>query len=169
MLQDAGGPDPRSRRKGSLVGREAELRVFGQALARLANGASQVIEVTGDPGIGKTRLLAELARLAAGHGLPVLGGRAYEDFGEGDGLLWYSVIGVQAERELILAGHLLPPFGGPAVTALRLSLSAKGKGTLLQVQDHRFGVVGDESPVDGWRLVFDAGLRRFIESGEKTP
>jgi len=44
---------------------------------------------------------------------------------------------VEAGRELILAGHLLPPFGGPAVTALRLSLSTKGTGTLLRVQDHR--------------------------------
>jgi uncharacterized protein YndB with AHSA1/START domain len=42
---------------------------------------------------------------------PVLGGRVYEDFGEGDGLVWYSVIGVETGRELILAGHLLPPFG----------------------------------------------------------
>jgi uncharacterized protein YndB with AHSA1/START domain len=99
---------------------------------------------------------------------PVLGGRVYEDFGGGDGLLWYSVIGVEAERELILAGHLLPPFGGPAVTALRLGLSTKGTGTLLRVQDHRFGVLGGQSPVDGWRLVFDAGLRRHVESGEKT-
>ena len=65
MLQDAGVLDPQSRREGSLVGREQELTVFEQALARLAHGSSQVIEVTGDPGIGKTRLLAELSRLAA--------------------------------------------------------------------------------------------------------
>lgn len=98
---------------------------------------------------------------------PVLGGRVYEDFGGGDGLVWYSVIGVEAGRELILAGHLLPKFGGPAVTALRLTLSAKGKGTVLRVQDDRFGVIGGESPVDGWRLVFDTGLRQHIESGKK--
>ena len=98
---------------------------------------------------------------------PVLGGRAYEDFGGGEGLLWYSVIGVEAGRELTLAGHLLPPFGGPAVTALRLSLSEKGPGTLLRIQDHRFGVLGGESPVDGWRIVFDTGLRRHVESACK--
>jgi uncharacterized protein YndB with AHSA1/START domain len=99
---------------------------------------------------------------------PVLGGRVFEDFGGGDGLVWYSVVGVEAGRELILAGHLLPPFGGPAVTALRLTLSAKGSGTLLRVQDDRFGSLGGESPVEGWRLVFDNALRRHIESGEKT-
>lgn len=99
---------------------------------------------------------------------PVLGGRVYEDFGGGDGLVWYSVIGVEAGQGLILAGHLLPPFGGPAVTALRLSLSANAKGTLLHVQDDRFGALGGESPVDGWRLVFDTGLRQHIESSKKN-
>jgi len=97
----------------------------------------------------------------------VLGGRAYEDFGNGDGLVWYSVIGVETDRELILAGHLLPPFGGPAITALRLTLSAKSGSTLLQVQDDRFGALGGESPVDGWRLVFDAGLRQYVEAGRR--
>jgi uncharacterized protein YndB with AHSA1/START domain len=96
---------------------------------------------------------------------PVLGGRAYEDFGGGDGLVWYSVIGVEAGRELVLTGHLLPPFGGPAVTALRLTVTAQAGGSLLRVQDDRFGAIGGDSPVDGWRLVFDAGLRQYVESG----
>lgn len=95
----------------------------------------------------------------------VLGGRAYEDFGGGDGLVWFTVIGVEANRELILTGHLLPPFGGPAVTALRITLTAKAKGTLLRVQDDRFGVIGGPSPVEGWQLVFDGGLRQYVESG----
>ena len=99
---------------------------------------------------------------------PVLGGRVFEDFGDGDGLVWYSVIGVERGRELLLAGHLLPPFGGPAVTALRVTLSEKGEGTLLRVQDYRFGTLGGGSPVDGWRLVFDTGLRQHIESGKKN-
>lgn len=99
---------------------------------------------------------------------PVLGGRAFEDFGGGDGLVWYTVIGVDTGRELILAGHLLPPFGGPAITALRLTLSAQGTGTLVKIRDDRFGVLGGDSPVGGWRTVFDGGLRHYLESGE-TP
>ena len=99
---------------------------------------------------------------------PVLGSRVYEDFGGGDGLVWYSVIGVEAGRELILAGHLLPPFGGPAVTALRLTLSAKAPGTLSRLQDYGFGALGGDSPVDGWRHDFDNGLRQHIEAGMKN-
>jgi uncharacterized protein YndB with AHSA1/START domain len=95
---------------------------------------------------------------------PFLGGRAYEDFGGGDGLVWYSVVGLEVGWELVLAGHLLPPFGGPAVTGLRLTLSTQGSSTLLRVQDDRFGALGGDSPVEGWQFVFDTGLRQYVES-----
>jgi DNA-binding NarL/FixJ family response regulator len=74
MFQQAA--DPESGRSGTLVGREAECELIEQALERLATGGSQVIELTGDPGIGKTRLLAELSRRAGERGLLVLEGRA---------------------------------------------------------------------------------------------
>ena len=44
-----------------LVGRPVELGVFDDVLAQLADGRSGAIEVVGEPGIGKTRLLDELA------------------------------------------------------------------------------------------------------------
>jgi DNA-binding NarL/FixJ family response regulator len=60
-----------------LVGRERECLALDRLLDRLDQGA-RVVEITGDPGIGKTRLLAELAGRAAGRGLPVLAGRVSE-------------------------------------------------------------------------------------------
>ena len=92
------------------------------------------------------------------------GGRVFEDFGNDEGLLWYSVVGVHAEKELQLAGHLLPPFGGPAVTALKISLRTQGDGTLLTIRDDRFGILGGEPPTEGWRQVFDGGLRVYVEA-----
>ncbi|HEY2443898.1 MAG TPA: AAA family ATPase [Streptosporangiaceae bacterium] len=59
-----------------LVGRQAECAVLDRMLTRLAGGSAQVLEVTGDPGIGKTRLLAELARRARDRGFLVLVGQA---------------------------------------------------------------------------------------------
>ena len=100
---------------------------------------------------------------------PTLGGRAFEDFGGGDGLVWYTVIGVDAGRELLMAGHLLPPFGGPATTALQLTVSAQGQGAVVTIRDHRVGVLGGDSPVEGWRAVFEGGLRTYLESGEGEP
>lgn len=61
----------------SMIGREAEWRTVTDALGALEHG-SQVIEVVGEPGIGKTRLLAELAGHARELKLLTLTGRATE-------------------------------------------------------------------------------------------
>ncbi|MGW2520677.1 helix-turn-helix transcriptional regulator [Streptomyces sp. NPDC001617] len=61
-----------------LVGREQEMALLRSAVAACADGASTVIEITGDPGLGKTRLLSELADLGRAGGLSVLSGRASE-------------------------------------------------------------------------------------------
>src|ERR687892_1969791 len=61
-----------------LVGRAEELGGLDDALAELAQGRSAAIELVGEPGIGKTRLLSELARRAIERGQLVLSGRAAE-------------------------------------------------------------------------------------------
>ncbi|MEV6948587.1 AAA family ATPase [Streptomyces sp. NPDC051172] len=63
---------------GPLVGRETELAVLRSAVTACTNGVSTVVEITGDPGLGKTRLLSELGELAEAEGLTVLSGRASE-------------------------------------------------------------------------------------------
>ncbi|MGH3901802.1 MAG: helix-turn-helix transcriptional regulator [Pseudonocardiaceae bacterium] len=62
-----------------MVGRGRELHVVEQVLARLAAGRPAVMGVTGEPGIGKTRLLDELTRAAGRRGYVVARGRAEED------------------------------------------------------------------------------------------
>ena len=61
-----------------LVGRTGEVGQIEDALAALAEGGPAVIELVGEPGIGKTRLLAELARRADARGQIVLSGSASE-------------------------------------------------------------------------------------------
>ncbi|MEV4052017.1 LuxR C-terminal-related transcriptional regulator [Amycolatopsis sp. NPDC049688] len=61
---------------GALAGRTAQLELLDRAVARVAGGGSVVVEVGGEAGLGKTRLLAELGRRAAGAGLLVRSGRA---------------------------------------------------------------------------------------------
>lgn len=95
-----------------------------------------------------------------------LGGRAFEELGNGDGLVWYSVIGVDTERQLTMAVQLLPPFGGPATTALSLTLAPQNQGIVPKVRDDRFGILGGASPVEGRRTVFDEGLRAYVECAD---
>src|SRR5688500_17936780 len=61
-----------------LVGRDTELRVLDEVLDGLWAGGSPALVVTGEPGIGKTRLLDELAARARDREARVLVGRAAE-------------------------------------------------------------------------------------------
>ena len=61
-----------------LVGRRDALRVFELALNGAAGGGFQFLSLVGEPGAGKTRLLAELAAAAGRKKLATLWGRAAE-------------------------------------------------------------------------------------------
>src|SRR6185437_9048879 len=63
----------------NLVGREKELGFLREAWARAADGHRVLALVGGEPGIGKTALTGELARLAHADGALVLYGRWDED------------------------------------------------------------------------------------------
>jgi DNA-binding CsgD family transcriptional regulator len=61
-----------------IVGRSVELEKLGELLDALALGRSSCVAVVGEPGIGKTRLLYELDRLATATGARVVEGRGTE-------------------------------------------------------------------------------------------
>jgi class 3 adenylate cyclase/tetratricopeptide (TPR) repeat protein len=64
-----GRPVERRRERDSedlLVGRDAELATLEAAVGQLASGHGAVVEVVGEPGIGKTRLVDEIVARTAG-------------------------------------------------------------------------------------------------------
>ncbi len=63
---------------GALVGRDRELGELDRALDRLAGAEPCSVQIAGEPGIGKSRLLAELCRRGEDRGYLVLEGRAAE-------------------------------------------------------------------------------------------
>jgi DNA-binding SARP family transcriptional activator/tetratricopeptide (TPR) repeat protein len=63
---------------GALVGRDTELAVLDRALRGADGGETRALGIVGEPGIGKSRLLAELGQRAAARGHLVLVGRASE-------------------------------------------------------------------------------------------
>jgi DNA-binding CsgD family transcriptional regulator len=64
--------------RGRLVGRDGELRRLLDLLDSAATGRPAHALVSGDAGVGKTRLVGELADRAAGRGFTVLSGRCAE-------------------------------------------------------------------------------------------
>ena len=58
-------------RGGELYGREAELELIQRELARVSQGTGGVVLLQGGAGMGKSRLLAEVARIARGLGFRV--------------------------------------------------------------------------------------------------
>ena len=69
-----------ARRRGELLGRDAELSRLQAQWELVTRGReTRLVLLAGEPGIGKTRLAAELAALARRAGATVLYGRAEED------------------------------------------------------------------------------------------
>ena len=97
-----------------------------------------------------------------------LGGRLWEtsinsEF-PGNGVLWYQVVALEAPSSIVLSGFLAPPFGGPALSLLRLSLHDGSKGTCsLEVHDSIIGRVDANKVRDGWRAIF-GGLAAYWAS-----
>ena len=62
----------------ALIGREVELGRLRACLREASRGHGRLVLLTGEAGIGKSRLLQELAAGAARQGVRILAGRAYE-------------------------------------------------------------------------------------------
>ena len=58
----------RQRRDEPLVGRDGELATVSDGLERLADGIGAIVSITGEPGIGKSRLVAEACDAARATG-----------------------------------------------------------------------------------------------------
>jgi len=61
-----------------LVGRGNEYGLLVGLMARLADGTGHTVLIEGEPGIGKSRLMREVARYGVGLGLPTLVTNCYE-------------------------------------------------------------------------------------------
>ncbi|HYL39930.1 MAG TPA: BTAD domain-containing putative transcriptional regulator, partial [Candidatus Binatus sp.] len=105
---DAGRPELDS----AFVGRSAELKAVRAAFEQaVAERGPRLVTVVGEPGIGKTRLLAEFTSTLSGEAR-VLGGRCLP---YGDGITYWPMVGIL--REL----------GGPGALAEALAADEQGE------------------------------------------
>jgi hypothetical protein len=94
--------------------------------------------------------------------------RMFEDHGKGEGLVWYTVHGIESPNYLWLIGYMGPPYGGPLGSILRISLSsAAADETKLEIIDSLFGQVEGCDQESGWRQIFDEHFRPHVESSPK--
>ena len=77
----------------TFVGRTSESRALRSSLERVVAGERQITLISGEPGIGKTALVRDLANEAVGRGAVALYGASFE--GEGQPLLgpWAQAVG----------------------------------------------------------------------------
>lgn len=74
-----------------LVGREAQVARIEAVVGQVQNGDGHVLVVTGDAGIGKSRLVAEAVRAATRRGFTVVGGASRSHATTTSYLVWRSV------------------------------------------------------------------------------
>jgi predicted ATPase len=76
----------------AFVGRTQELSDLVAALDETASGRGSLCLLTGEPGIGKTRLMSELGQVAADGGFRVVAGRCWEEGGAPPYWPWIQVL-----------------------------------------------------------------------------
>jgi tetratricopeptide (TPR) repeat protein len=108
-------PTPASRSRGPrrpFVGRQAELDELSAALDEAAQGQGRVYLLSGEPGIGKTRLIQELTREAGERGWQVAAGRCWEEGGAPAYWPWIQTVralGGDFERLVTGGGESVEP------------------------------------------------------------
>lgn len=101
------------------------------------------------------------------------GGRMAEEWGDGTGILWGTVLTVDPHRHLEVVGHASPRWGGPSTWIGTWSLEPEagpdGERVRLRFRESSFGRVSDEYVADkekGWGYLFAGVLKAYLEGTE---
>jgi DNA-binding SARP family transcriptional activator/tetratricopeptide (TPR) repeat protein len=107
-------------RGGVFVGRDRELAALENGLRDALAGHGRIVLIAGEPGIGKSRLVDELAARARVHGAPVLVGRCWEAGGAPAYWPWVQALRGHpsaANRDAVALAELVPGHEVPALDA----------------------------------------------------
>ncbi len=141
--------DDASAAAGAFVGRRAELAQLEAAVLAAAAGRGGLWLVTGEPGIGKTRLVTELAGRAAAAGARVLWGRCPEVPGAPAYWPWSQVLRTYVRSATVDAADL-------AQLGHLVGLTGPGDAVPETTDQHRF-------------YLFDAVSRTLRSAAEAQP
>lgn len=99
------------------------------------------------------------------------GGRMFESWDDGGGVLWGTVVSLYPNKRLEVLGAVFPSFGGPNEWFGTWDLEANGKNAcLLKFSETSIGQVSDKSADDrdsGWNYLWNT-MRAHVE-GKPAP
>jgi class 3 adenylate cyclase len=143
-----------------MVGRDAELSRLLARFGEAANGHGGLVLVSGEPGMGKSRMVEELSERAHAQGVTVLAGRAFESE-------WAPPYALFAEA---LAGHMSE--ADPQILLEDLGPSAAPLAQLLPTIRHTLPGVPEPAAVqpdeERFRLI-DAAAQFLVASARRSP
>jgi DNA-binding CsgD family transcriptional regulator/tetratricopeptide (TPR) repeat protein len=139
-----------------LVGRSGELGRLTELLAAAESGQPVVVLVSGDAGVGKTRLVTELAATATGRGFTVLSGRCAE---------LADTVPYLPLADALRDAATRPAAGGPLLEALA------ARPVLSQLLPDRQAIHPDGGDLPGMarQQLFGAVLGMLAELAEAAP
>jgi hypothetical protein len=94
-----------------------------------------------------------------------LGGRMYEDWGAGDGWIWWNIYRIDSANHLFCGAgyesHL-------AIHSWEFRLISKGETTTLHIDDGHWGATDIERTVEGhkegWNELFVGAFKPYVEN-----
>lgn len=98
-----------------------------------------------------------------------IGGKVYEDFGEGDGLIWGDVVGVDYLKSLEIRGNLTKAFGGPVITFEKFTFEKTATGTRVSYSVDFVGEIKESSVNSlhaGWQDILLNHYKNYCDNRE---
>ena len=95
-----------------------------------------------------------------------LGGRMYEDWGDGDGWLWWTIFKLDAKNHHLAASGNMG--GGGCTSEIFFTLVPDGAHTILRVKEFVTGAIDDPAgleagQVQGWNELFRDAFKPYVE------
>ncbi len=97
---------------------------------------------------------------------PKVGGKFWEDFGDGNGALYCTIMQIEQNRKIVMQGPMGMP--GAVLGSITFELSGEDNQTTLRLSHRAFGDVTDEHKQKyskGWVALLEGRLKTLVENG----